>query len=58
MLSHHILGSSRRWDVEDAVLSDAALRRVPAHVQGAGGGLGDLQVLHPAQSFCGCQADD
>lgn len=52
VISHHVLGASGRGHVEDAVLPDVALRWVPAHLQGAGGGIGDLQILHSAQSLC------
>lgn len=46
---HHVLGAAGSRDVEDAVLADVALRRIPAHLQGAGGWFGDLQVLGPPQ---------
>ncbi len=51
-MSHHVLGTSGRGNVEEAILADVALRRVPAHLEGAGGGISDLQILHSAQSLC------
>lgn len=50
--SHHVLGAAARRDVEDAVLADIAFCRLPAHLEGAGGGVRDLQVPHSAQSLC------
>lgn len=52
VISNHVLGASGRGHVEDAVLPDVALRRFPAHLQGAGGGISDLEVLHSTQSLC------
>lgn len=49
---YHVLGPALRG-VEEAVVSHVALRRLPAHLQGAGGGVGDLQVLHAAQGLWG-----
>lgn len=54
-MSHHVLGAAGRRDVEDAVLADVALRWLPAHLEGAGGGISDLQVLHSAQRLCQTQ---
>lgn len=51
-MSHHVFGAAGFWDVEDAVLADVALRRLPAHLERAGGGIRDLQVLYSAQSLC------
>lgn len=47
--SHHVLGTAGRGDVEDAVLADVAFRWIPAHLEGAGSWISDLQVLHPSQ---------
>lgn len=52
LMSHHVLGASGRGNIEDAILADVALRRLPAHLEGAGGGISDLQILHSAQSLC------
>lgn len=52
VISNHVLGASGCRHVEDAVLPDVALRRFPAHLQGAGGGISDLEVLHSSQSLC------
>lgn len=45
----HALRSSGGRDVDDVVLPDVALGRIPAHPEGVGGGVGHLQVLHSAQ---------
>lgn len=46
---HHVLGAAGFGNVEEAVLADVALRWFPAHLEGAGGGISDLQVLHSSQ---------
>lgn len=50
--THHVLGPTGGRDVKEAVLADIALRWVPAHLEGAGGWIGDLQVLHSSQRLC------
>lgn len=47
--SHHVLGAAGGRKVEDAVLADVSLRWVPAHLEGTGGWICDLQVLHASQ---------
>lgn len=47
--TYHILLSSSCGHPDHDVLPHVPLRRVPAHVQGAGGGIRHLQVLHKAQ---------
>lgn len=50
--SHHVLGAAVGGNVEDAVLADVALCWVPAHLEGAGGRIRHLQVLHSSQRLC------
>lgn len=50
--THHVLGPTGGRDVKEAVLADIALRWVPAHLEGAGGRIGDLQALHSSQRLC------
>lgn len=47
--SYHVLVSSGRGHPDHDVFTYVALGRVPAHVQGAGGGISNLQVPRKAQ---------
>lgn len=47
--THHALCPSGCRDVEDVVVSDVTVRRLPLDPQRVGGGVGDLQVLHSTQ---------
>lgn len=49
--AYHALLSSSGGDVDDLVLSDVALSRVPADPQWVDGGVGHLEILHSAQSL-------
>lgn len=45
--------SSSRWDVEDLVLTHVAFSSLPLDIQGAGGGVSDLEVPNATQRLCG-----
>lgn len=47
--THHALRPSGSRHIEDVVVSDVALSSLPVDPQGAGGGVGDLQVLDSTQ---------
>lgn len=47
--AYHALGPSGSRHVENVVVSDVALRRLPVDPQGVGGGVADLQVLDSAE---------
>lgn len=47
--AYHILSSSSSRYIVDLVLADVALGSLPLDVQGAGGGVSDLEVPHSSQ---------
>lgn len=47
--THHALRPSGSRHIEDVVVPDVALRRLPVDPQGVSGGVGDLQVLDSTQ---------